>query len=55
MIFLKRVKNLLKKKRSSSIHTSALKCDDAVSSSLKDEVVKRKQELLDLIRLLDTL
>jgi hypothetical protein len=54
MIFLKRVKNLFKKKRS-GIHTTALKCDDAVNASLKHEVVKRRQELLDLIRLLDTL
>lgn len=54
MIFLKSVKNLFKKKRS-SILTTALKCDDADSTSLKDEVVKRRQELLDLIRLLDTL
>lgn len=54
MIFFKRVKNLFKKKRS-SIHTSALKHADAANASLKDEVVKRRQELLDLIRLLDTL
>ena len=54
MIFLKSVKNLFKKKRN-SIHTVALKCERAADTSLKDEVVKRRQELLDLIRLLDTL
>ena len=54
MIFLKSVRNLLKNKRS-SIHTAMVKHDDAANASLKDEVVKRRQELLDLIRLLDTL
>jgi hypothetical protein len=53
MIFLKSVRNLLKKKR--SIHTAPVKFDDAVNTLLQDEVVKRRQELLDLIRLLDTL
>jgi hypothetical protein len=54
MIFLKRVRNLFKKKRS-IIHTTALTCDVFANTSLKDEVTKRRQELLDLIRLLDTL
>lgn len=54
MIFLKSVKNPFKIKRS-SIHISALKHADIVNTSLKEEVVKQRQQLLDLIRLLDTL
>jgi hypothetical protein len=54
MIFFKCVKNLLKMKRS-SIHISALKHSGSVNTSLTNEIVKQRQELLDLIRLLDTL
>jgi hypothetical protein len=48
------MKNLWKVKRK-RIHASALKHGDGVNTSLKDEVAKQRRELLDLIRLLDTL
>jgi len=54
MIFFKSVRNLFKKKRS-SINSYTFKCEDTVDTSLSDEVAKRRQELLDLIRLLNTL
>lgn len=54
MNFLRCVRNLLMK-RCRSIHAASIKYNDAVSTSLQDEVIKQKHELLDLIRLLNTL